>query len=254
MSQVQSVERTLSILELLAEYPEGLRISEITAQMNLAKSTIHRLLQTLVSRGYVHQNSENGHYQLGTQCLVLASSLLNHMDIRTLAKDALQALAKRSEEVVHLCIHDKNEVVYIDKVESNQTLRMYSQIGRRAYMHCTGVGKAILSDFSEAEIDELVEEKGLPVFTNNTITTKEALKQELRTIKQQGYAIDEEEHENGIRCIAAPVFDHEGKVVAAISIAGPVERVTKNRVNGELASEILKQSKYISNKLGHIKQ
>ncbi|UOQ87234.1 IclR family transcriptional regulator [Gracilibacillus salinarum] len=252
MAQVQSVERTFSILEIVAQYPSGISITALAKEMDLAKSTVHRLLGTLVARGYVQKDAHTGYYQLGVQCLVLASSLLNNLDIRSIAKDALHRLAEYAGEVVHLCIHDQNEVVYIDKVESEQTLRMYSQIGKRALMHCTGVGKALLSGFSEQAIDQLVKEKGLPSFTDTTITTKEELEQSLKTIQEQGYAIDEQEHEMGIRCIAAPIFDHDGHVVAAISIAGPIERMTKERVEGDLTRAILKESHDISAKLGYL--
>ncbi|MFC4402749.1 IclR family transcriptional regulator [Gracilibacillus xinjiangensis] len=253
MSQVQSVERTLSILESLAKFPEGLSVTQLAKEMDLAKSTTHRLLNTLSTKGYVEKNEHSGHYQLGIQCLVIASSLLNNLDIRKVAKESLQKLAETSGEVVHLCVCDSNEAVYIDKVESEHTLRMYSQIGRRAYMHCTGVGKALLSGFTEQEVNQLVEEKGLPKFTETTITEQDKLQKELNTIREKGFAIDEQEHESGIRCIAAPVFDHDGMVVAAISIAGPADRVTKERVNGELAKEIVIQSKTISKKLGYMK-
>ncbi|SFM19466.1 transcriptional regulator, IclR family [Gracilibacillus orientalis] len=252
MSQVQSVERTFSILEILSKYPEGLSIGKLSKDLELAKSTVHRLLSTLMAKGYVQQDEQSGHYRLGIQCLVLAGSLLNQLDIRTVAKEALHTLAKSSGEVVHLCIHDKNEVVYIDKVESDQTLRMYSQIGRRALMHCTGVGKALLSGFTQEQLEELIVEKGLPEFTETTITEQADLDNELRTIKARGYAIDEQEHEKGIRCIAAPIYDHDSKVVAAISIAGPADRVTMERVKGDLAQAMLDQSKHISAKLGYI--
>ncbi|QGH36490.1 helix-turn-helix domain-containing protein [Gracilibacillus salitolerans] len=254
MSQVQSVERTLSILEILAAYPEGLSIAKLSKDLELAKSTVHRLLSTLSAKGYVQQDEQSGHYRLGIQCLVLASSLLNQLDIRTVAKEALHTLAKSSGEVVHLCIHDSNEVVYIDKVESDQTLRMYSQIGRRALMHCTGVGKALLLGFTQEQLDHLIEEKGLPKFTETTITDKANLQKELKAIKERGYVIDEQEHEKGIRCIAAPLYDHDGNVIAAISIAGPADRVTNERVKGDLARAILDQSKHISAKLGYIKK
>ncbi|WP_208590533.1 IclR family transcriptional regulator [Gracilibacillus suaedae] len=253
MSQVQSVERTLSILEILSAHPEGLSIANLSKELSLAKSTVHRLLSTLMTNGYVQQDEQTGHYRLGIQCLVLASSLLNQLDIRKVAKEALHNLAKSSGEVVHLCIHDNNEVVYIDKVESDQTLRMYSQIGRRALMHCTGVGKALLSGFTQEQLDHLIAEKGLPKFTETTITDKANLQKELREIQDRGYAIDEQEHEKGIRCIAAPIYDHDGNVVAAISIAGPADRVTKERVKEDLAQAILTQSKQISAKLGYIK-
>ncbi|WP_163539490.1 IclR family transcriptional regulator [Gracilibacillus sp. YIM 98692] len=254
MSQVQSVERTLAILELLSEYPEGLGITELSKRMTLAKSTVHRLIGTLVAKGYIQKDERSGNYRLGVQCLVLASSLLNHFDIREIAKEGLHALADRSGEVVHLCIADQNEVVYIDKVESEKTLRMYSQIGRRALMHCTGVGKALLSGWKQEKVDQMVEEKGLPRFTDTTITDKEELYNELKLIREKGYAIDEQEHEHGIRCIAAPILDYDNKVAAAISIAGPAERVTKQRIKSDLAEAILKQSQVISKKLGYIQK
>ncbi|GAB2552044.1 IclR family transcriptional regulator [Gracilibacillus alcaliphilus] len=251
MAQVQSLERSLSIMEYLARDPAGASVAQLSQEMGLAKSTVHRLLQTLMARGYVQQDQQYGHYQLGVQCLTLASHFLGQLDIRNLAKASLMQLSKDSGEVVHLCILDRNEAVYIDKVESQQTLRMYSQVGRRAMLHCTGVGKALLVGFDEQQVERLIQEKGLPRFTDTTITEAKQLEDEIKQIRQQGYAIDEQEHEKGIRCIAAPIFDYEGKVSAAISIAGPIERMTKERVQKDLPSVMLQHSQLLSKKLGY---
>ncbi|WP_130859358.1 IclR family transcriptional regulator [Gracilibacillus phocaeensis] len=253
MVQVQSVERSLSILEYLADEPNGASIAQLSAEMGLAKSTIHRLLQTLMVRGYIQQDEQTGYYQLGVQCLTLASHFLGQLDIRSVAKENLKQLSQDAEEVVHLCILDQDEAVYIDKVESKQTLRMYSQVGKRAMLHCTGVGKALLIGYEASQWEQLAENKGFPKFTDTTITNLEQLKEEIGNIQAQGYAIDEQEHEKGIRCIAAPILDAEGKVVAAISIAGPIERMTKSRVQTDLVPVIRKQSQLISQKLGYRK-
>lgn len=253
MGKVQSIDRALNLLEVLAERPDGMSITELSQQLDLAKSTTHRLLFTLLERNYVEQDETTAMYSLGLRCVALSTSMLNSIDIRKIARDSLVELSERSKEVVHLCIHDKNEAVYIDKVESDQTIRMYSQVGRRVFMHCSGVGKALLSGFEKEEVDSLINEKGLPRFTKTTITDREALHKHLQLIRERGYAIDENEHEKGIRCIAAPIYDFHGKVIAAISIAGPADRVTKERVHNELAKLILEKTSEVSAKVGYTK-
>ncbi len=251
MSNVQSVERALIILETLAQAQRGMSIKEISNKVDLAKSTTHRLLTTLMSKGYVIQDNENDDYSLGLKLVEISSSILENLDIRSYAKDALEHLRDVTNESVHLCIHENGEVVYIDKFEGNHTIRMHSKIGKRGMMHCTGVGKILLSGMTKEEISNIIRKKGLPKLTSKTITETEALYKRLEKIRTDGYDIDDIENEEGIRCMAAPIFNHRGETIAAISISGPEMRITKERIESELKRHVLETSTFISRKMGY---
>ncbi|MEI3607786.1 IclR family transcriptional regulator [Pseudogracilibacillus sp. SE30717A] len=251
MSNVQSVERALIILETLSQAQRGMSVKEISNKVDLAKSTTHRLLTTLMSKGYVIQNNENDDYLLGLKLVEISSSILENLDIRSYAKDALEHLSDVTNESVHLCIHENGEVVYIDKFEGNHTIRMHSRIGKRGMMHCTGVGKILLSGMTEEEISNIIRKKGLPKLTSKTITDTETLYKRLEKIRADGYDIDDIENEEGIRCMAAPIFNHRGEIIAAFSISGPEMRITKERIESELKKLILETSTLISQKMGY---
>ncbi|AQS54788.1 hypothetical protein B0W44_02380 [Novibacillus thermophilus] len=249
---VNAVVRSLNILETLADEEEGLGITEISQRLGLAKSTTHRLMMTLHHKGYVVQDEKTENYKLGLKILSLYSSLLENLSLRKVAHKHMEELANKVGETVHLVIRDDCEVVYIDKVESSKnTIRVASQIGKRAYMHSTAVGKVLLSELSWAEVEHIIREKGLPRFTKNTITEPGELKRHLQNIKNNGWAIDNVENEEGIRCIAAPIRDRSGKIVAAISISGPVFRVTEERIQYDLIPSITRTIKLMSNELGY---
>ncbi|SFJ44437.1 transcriptional regulator, IclR family [Halobacillus dabanensis] len=252
MSNVQSVDRSLSILEILANEQRGLSITELSYRLSLAKSTVHRLISTLVQRGYIVQNSETDKYSLGMKVVALSNFVLENLDIRNVVRKHIEALGNKTDEVVHLCIQERDHVIYIDKVESNHTIRMYSRIGKQALMHCTGVGKVLMSEMDKKEIDSIIERQGLPSYTESTITDRDTLLENLKQIRKQGFALDELEHEEGMRCVAAPVRDHTGKVIASISIAGPTSRITKERVEKELIPQLLNAAQLCSRDMGNI--
>ena len=151
MSNVQSLERALTILNKLSEYPDGIQITRLSEQIGLTKGTLHRLLATLSNMNYVTKDEETDKYKLGLQVLFLSRNLLNNTDVVTVSKPFLEKLSQEVNETVHLCTEDRGEVVYIDKIESSQTVRMYSRIGSRAPMYCTGVGKILLSGMTQEE-------------------------------------------------------------------------------------------------------
>ncbi len=249
---VQSVDRSITILETLAKERDGCGVTELSNATSLHKSTVHRLLGTLMSRGYVEKCLDNQNYKLGMKILLLGSSILDRMDLRDIAKPYIQELSSKTKEVVHLAILDKGEAVYIDKVESpDHSIRMYSQIGKRSPLHCTGVGKVLLCQLSDAEVEEIMEEKGMYKYTKSTIDNLNQLKEELALIRTRGYAFDEVEHEEGIRCVAAPIYNNKKKIIASISLSGPIILVTHYRMP-ELTEEILKTAKEISYQLGYI--
>lgn len=249
-SSIQSLNRALLILDLLKENPNGLRITEIAKALNVAKSSAHRLTTTLNNFGYVKQDSETKKYSLGLKLVELGDVVLQSLDIRTVASPFLHELANELGETVHLVIRENSEIVYIDKIESPQTIRMYSRIGKRAPLHCTGVGKAILAYLPESIRNKIINEKGLQKFTEYTITTKEDLLRNLEEIRKRGYSIDDQEHELGIRCVAAPIFNHKNEVIAGISVAAPTFRFQTEMIE-TYANRVTKNASQISLSLGY---
>lgn len=250
---VQSVERAILILETLADNRDGCGVTLIAKVTGLHKSTVHRLLGTLMYKGYVEKDIDADNYRLAAKVLMLASSVLDRMDIRNISRPYIRSLSEDVKEVVHLSILDGDEAVYIDKVESSKvsSIRMHSQIGKRVPLYCTAVGKVLLARTEDNKIRELLLNKTLIKFMPNTIDSVDGFLEEVNRARTNGYAMDNLEHEEGIRCIAAPIYDRKGKVVAAVSISGPIFYITEERLP-ELKEQILKTSKDISHQLGYI--
>jgi len=251
MSNVQSLERAFNLLEALSECPDGIQITRLAEKVGLSKSTVHRLLATLINMHYVIKDQESEKYKLGYRLVFLSRNIINNINIISIAKPFLEELAEDVNETIHLCIADMGEVLYVDKIESSQTIRMYSKVGNRAPMYCTGVGKVLLSGMDEDHFNQVADNTDFVVMTPTTITSKDQLREELKRIRKLGYGLDDVEHEEGIRCIAAPIFDYEGKVIASFSIAGPSNRVTMERINDELVEKVHKTSMEISQLLGY---
>jgi IclR family transcriptional regulator, KDG regulon repressor len=249
VTSVQSVDRALMILDILQENPSGYGVTELANRLDVSKSTVHRLLMSLLKKNFVQQNKENDKYSLGLKLIEYGQAVSENLDVRRLASPYLHKLAQSMEETAHLVIPDQQEIVYIDKIESSQTIRMFSKVGKRAPMHCTGVGKAILAFLPEHQIEDAIRTKGLRKFTEKTLSNRDDLLQNLNLIRSRGFSIDDEEHETGIKCAAAPIFNHNGEVVAGISVAGPIMRVTEDKLE-RMAEEVLHASSEISRLLG----
>ncbi|MDZ5472028.1 IclR family transcriptional regulator [Bacillus sp. 31A1R] len=251
-NMVKSVSRALDIITLVGMKKGGLGVTEIAKQIDINKSSVYRILSTLVQYGYIEQDQETGKYKLGYKFLEVSSRLLESIDLRTEAKPLLQELGKYTNEVIHLVVYDQGEVVYIEKLEGNETLRMHSKVGKRAPIHCTAVGKSIIAHFPSNEVIDILERKGMPMHTDKTIVNIDTFMEELISVRQRGYALDLEENEYGITCIAVPIFDHLGKAVAAVSISGPTIRMTDERLH-ELQEKMVVIGKSISARLGFVK-
>jgi len=250
---VQTIERAYSILDILGESSQGIALRELSAKIKLPKGTTHRLLSSLSYFGFVRQDPKTRNYFLGLKLVELGQVLLNQLDLRKEAEPFLRDLAERTKETVHLVILDRNEIVYIDKVEADQNqsgLRMASRVGLRNPAHSCAVGKVLLSYLSVEEVDRVIKEKGLAKRTENTITDPIQLMEHLKVVRAQGYAIDDEENEKGVRCVATPIFNEAGKAVAAISISTPVFLVTKKIVQDVLKKEVMETALKISQRLG----
>ncbi len=248
---IQSVERALAILEEFSVREKELGVTEIAKRVGLNKSTCFNLINTLLQKGYLEQNPDNGKYRLSLKIFQLGKIYEAGLELREIAKPFLQELVDKTGETVHLVIRDRREAVYIEKVEGPSAIKIISQIGTRVNLHCTGVGKVLLA-FLPSEYIERLTQHPLKKFTENTITDKEKLLAHLREIKEKGYSIDDEEIEVGLRCVAAPIFDHRKEVIAAISVSGPTSRMTYEKIN-EL-TEIVKETAFnISVRLGYTK-
>ena len=250
---VQTLERASFILDILGQSPQGISIKDLSEKMLLPKGTTHRLLSSLSYFGYVRQDRNTKNYFLGFKLVELGNMLLGQLDLRKEAEPFLRNLAQRTKETVHLVILDGNEIVYLDKLETEPHaggLRMASRVGSRNPAHSCAVGKALMAYLPEEALARMVEEKGLSRRTGNTITDFNQLKDHMRLVRKQGYAVDDEENERGIRCVGAPVFDEAGKVVAAISVSGPAFRVTKKSVQDNLKKEVMETALRISQRLG----
>jgi len=242
---IQSLERAITILEYLRKGPTSL--SELHRELGLHKSTIFGLLQTLVKHNYVHQERKTGHYSLGYRVLALGSAFLENCDLRKAAAPYLKQLVDQHSETVHLVIMDNGQVVYVDKIDSSQSIRMVSRIGSRLPAHCTGVGKAILAFLPEEKVERIIEKHRMPRFTVNTITTWEELKVELDRIREKGVAFDWEEIEEGLCCVAAPIIGYGNYPLGALSVSGPKLRMTEEKMSliagtlKEITGEISRQ-------------
>ncbi|WP_223634633.1 IclR family transcriptional regulator [Planococcus sp. 4-30] len=246
---VQSVDRALHIIEILQQIPQGLGVTELSNRLDVSKSTAHRLLMSLYNKGFVQQDIQTEKYMLGLKFIEVGQVVSDNLDIRKIASPYLHRLTEITGETAHLAIMDKHEIVYIDKLESNATIRMFSNVGKRAALHCTGIGKSIFAFLPDEKIEEIIAETGLKKYTEKTLTTKEAMWENIQLIRKRGYSIDDEEHESGIKCAAAPIFNHHHEVIAGISVAGPIMRVTEEKLE-MMAKEVLEASNELSNLLG----
>lgn len=226
MPIIQSVERALKILDLFDEQATELKITEISERMKLHKSTVHSLLKTLQEHSYIAQNPEDGKYRLGLKLAERGNFVISNIDIRKAAHKHLLDLAAKTGQTVHLGILDGREGVYIDKVEGEQAIIRYSRIGGRLPLHSTAIGKVLLAYQNPQHMERLLQLYPYQQHTASTITNEAMMCKELEQIRQQGYAVDNEENEQGVKCVAAPVFKGQDQVLAAISISTLVSRVT----------------------------
>jgi IclR family acetate operon transcriptional repressor len=248
--QVQSVARALSLLELLAEYDNGATLTEIAGRLELHPSTVHRILQTMAEYNYVRQDSRKV-YHLGLAPLRLGAAVEEQLDIRKLAMDDLRALARQTGEMANLVLPSGNRVVYVAQVNPQTTrgIRMFTRIGAQVPLHCTAVGKCVLADFTEEEMDRFLQESTLSAHTEQTITDPGVLRRELDEVRSQGYAIDDREYDLGVRCVSSPIRDRTGAVAAAIGVSGSSGRITPDRFM-DLGALVSDSAERVSRRLG----
>lgn len=223
-SLIQSVDRALSILECFTLEHREWGVTDLSKKLGLNKSTVFGLLSTLERRDYVEKTPEGGKYRLGLKLLDLGTIKHESLEVVSVAQPVLSDLVQRFQETVHIAIYDSGSVVYVDKKDSKNTLASISWIGKRNPAYCTGVGKCLLAFQSEEELRRVIAQ-GLQAFTSQTITDPETLRTELARVREEGVAFDREEIERGLACVAAPIRDHLGRVIASISLSAPTIRL-----------------------------
>lgn len=251
---IQTIERMSVILDVLARSPKGISLGELSAKVSLPKGTTHRILSSLSYFDFVRQDSETRNYSLGFKLVELGSSLLEQINLRKEAEPFLHALSEKINETVYLAVLDGIEVVYIEKIEAYDDsigLRATSKVGQRNAANGCSLGKALLAPLPEQVLDKLIGEMPFIQKTENTITDPLQLKAHLQGVRARGYAIDDEESERGIRCIAVPIWNEVGLTVAAVSVSGPAIRITRELIQGTLKDEIIHTALSISKKLGY---
>jgi IclR family transcriptional regulator, KDG regulon repressor len=214
---VQSVDRVFDIVELLSHNTDGLSLTAISHELDLPTSTVHRLLSVLKDRNYIDKKESTNLYHLGLGFVELTSKVLNSLELTTEAKSHLYQLSHQVDQVVFLAIAQEGYVVYIDKYVPYNDYRNYCSLGTRMDMYCTALGKALLIAYSDREIQALYRDRPLKAITEKTIVEVDTLIEEIRMNRTRGYSIDDEENTPGRFCVAAPVYDYRGKIIAAIS-------------------------------------
>lgn len=243
---VRAVQRALALLRAFLSHDGGMSATELGKQVDLGPSTVFRMLVTLESQGFVEQDPATGKYRPGVSCLELGSRFLKNNDLRSRAMAGLEQLRNEFGEAVHLTILQGNEVVYLEKLAGLHPIGfMSSRVGDRAPAHCTGVGKALLAHLPDDELVARYPTGKLTRYTEHTITDLDTLRAALAEAREQGYAIDQEEHELGVKCVAVPTFNHLG-IVAAISLSGPVERMDHHISHERLIERIQRAAMEVS--------
>jgi DNA-binding IclR family transcriptional regulator len=244
------IEKVLCILELLGQSPAGLRLKDITAKTGINKSTVHRFLSHLEAQAYLFRDVQ-GSYMLGPKLVRLASGVNFQATLCNICRPTLEKLWKTTDETVNLAVLDGSHILYLDVLESLHTFRLVSQVGMRRELYCTSLGKAILANLDdERKKEEIYASIQFKPDTARTFTSVVRLKRDLAQTREQGFSLDDEEAVVGARCIGAAVFGADGKVLGAISVSGPVSRVSKERLPF-FSSEICKAAREISLRLGY---
>lgn len=250
---IQAVSHALDLLEQFHGEVDELGVTELSKRLKLHKNNVFRLLATLESRGYIEQNRATENYRLGLKSLELGQTFIKQMGLLRQAKPILEKLVGACNETSYVAIFKDGYIVYLDVVETDLTVRVVSRVGSRLPAYCTASGKVHLAHMSDEEVDALLPAKELKAYTPNTVVDRDKIKQELRKVAEAGYAIDDEEVDLGVRCIAAPIRDYTRRIVGAVSISGPAMRFSDERLEKELIPLAIQAGEELSTRLGYHK-
>ena len=248
---VQAVDRALDILEVFNYNEEELGVTELSHKLNLHKNNVFRLLATLETRGYIEQDQKTGNYRLGIKIFEVANVFLHHLGLRRQARPILEELVGKCNETAYLAVTEGTDVVYVLMHETNHTVRVIPRLGHRIPAYCTASGKVQLAFESQDRLFQLFKDRPLRKLTPNTLTDLDRLLEHLGEVALQGYAVDNEELEEGVCCVAAPVRDYSHKVVAGVGLSGPVSRFSQERIQTDLVPLVKEAGVKISQRLGY---
>lgn len=246
---IQSVDRAMQVLEILRKEKKS-GVTEIGNKLGVNKSTAFRILSTLEDKGFVEKDDVTSKYKLGIRLIKFSNSVINDLDITKIAKPLLRELVEMTGESAHLCILSKSKAVFIDQVKSSEVINVSAKIGGEEPLYCSAVGKSMIAFLPEKQLNDLIDIQKFIAFTPRTITSRQVLLEQLEKIKEVGYAVDDEEINSGVRCIAAPIRNFKGKVVASVGISCPANRVPIESI-GQYSEAVKKIATSISGKLGY---
>jgi DNA-binding IclR family transcriptional regulator len=246
---VNVLVKALDLLEVLS-HRDSLSLKELCELLEQPKSSVFRYLVTLEDRGYVRRLLNGDEYTLGLKLIELGRSVTTQFTVHEVAIPFMRGLQETFRETVNLAILEAGKVVYLEILEGTQSIRMAARPGQRDFAHSTAIGKAMLAHSSDSEVEAIINRHGLPALTPATITSIERLRAELAQVNEVGYAVDNVENETGVRCVGAPIFNHLGKAVAAISISGPADRLWGAQVEA-IGKAIVAATQSISEQLGY---
>jgi len=246
---LQTIQKAGELLALYDREHTEWGVREVSAKLKMAKSSTHDLMSSLAKLGFLNKTEDN-RYRLGWKLVTLSETLLATTELRKEARPVMDDLASQYQETLHLAILDDAQAVYIDKLEGRQAVRVeLTSLGARLYAHCSALGKVLLANSEEEEVRRIMQTAGLPRFTDNTITNEEDLLQELAKIRKQGFAYDLEEILPDLCCVAAPIYNHTGQVIAAVSMSLPAYRFKRSQ--NEFRDGVIRAAKRISKRLGY---
>jgi DNA-binding IclR family transcriptional regulator len=246
---LQTIQKASEVLALYDRDHTEWGVREVAVKLKMAKSSTHDLMASLAKLGFLNKTEEN-RYRLGWRLVTLSETLLATTELRREARPVMEDLAAQYQETIHLAVLDDTQAVYVDKLEGRQAVRVeLTSLGARLYAHCSALGKVLLAYSSEPEVKRIIQTAGLPRFTPNTLTDEEELAQALAKIRKQGYAYDLEEILPDLCCVGAPIYNHAGQVIAAISMSLPAYRFRRSQT--EYRDAVVRTAKIISERLGY---
>jgi IclR family KDG regulon transcriptional repressor len=245
-----SVYKTFEIIEFLSRHQHNIGLRDLARELDMAPSTVHRFISSLKDIGYVKQDPKTSKYRLSLKFAWLGSKVLGSIQVAELAKPFMEELTSNTNETTHLGVLDGLELVYVAKIDGNQAINMTSRVGHRGALFSTAIGKVLLAFMSDEERIEILDQMVIRPRTDKTITNTDELLKQLGIVRREGFAIDDEENETGIRCIGAPIFNHQGVVVAALSLSGWKVTMTSERMS-TLPRELMITTRKISEELGY---
>jgi DNA-binding IclR family transcriptional regulator len=248
---IQAVSHALDLMEQFHGDVDELGVTELSKRLKLHKNNVFRLLATLESRGYIEQNKVTENYRLGLKTLELGQTFIRQMGLLRQSKPVLESLVKECNETTYVAILKEQCIIYLDAVETDMTVRVVPRVGSRLPAYCTAAGKVQIAYMSDEELENYLPTKEFKRYTPNTITDRDELRQQLKIIAEQGYAVDNEELDIGVRCVGAPIRDYTRRIIGAVSISGPSMRFTDERMEKELIPLVIKAAREISAKLGY---